>query len=81
MLANAAFLVGLSRWLAAQDQLWTWRLSFERAEHGLYPATQYGLAAELTWPFGPDGRQRTLPPQHWFPNCCRPRGRGWWVAA
>jgi hypothetical protein len=50
MLANAAFLIGLSRWLAAQDQRWTYRLSFERAEHGFYRAAQHGLAAELTWP-------------------------------
>src|SRR6266536_1046928 len=32
MLANAAFLVGLSRWLAEQDDRWTRTLSFERAE-------------------------------------------------
>jgi hypothetical protein len=61
MLANAAFLIGLSRWLAAQDQRWTYRLSFERAEHGFYRAAQHGLAAELTWPFGDNGRLRTLP--------------------
>jgi hypothetical protein len=61
MLANAAFLIGLSHWLASQDERWTWRLSFERAEHGFYRAAQHGLAAELTWPFGDHGRLRTLP--------------------
>jgi hypothetical protein len=61
MLANAAFLIGLSGWLAGQEEGWTWRLSFERAEDGFYRAAQHGLAAELTWPFGPDGRLRTLP--------------------
>ena len=61
MLANAAFLVGLSRWLASQDERWTYRLSFERAEDGFYRAAQHGLAAELTWPFGGNGRLRTLP--------------------
>src|SRR5829696_4810340 len=61
MLANAAFLVGLSLWLAAQEERWTYRLSFERAEHGFYRAAQHGLAAELTWPFGDNGRLRTLP--------------------
>jgi hypothetical protein len=61
MLANAAFLIGLSRWLAEQDERWTYRLSFERAEHGFYRAAQHGLAAELTWPFGDHGRLRTLP--------------------
>ena len=60
MLANAAFLIGLSRWLAEQDGRWTWRLSFERAEDGFYRAAQHGLAAELTWPFGANGRLRTL---------------------
>jgi hypothetical protein len=61
MLANAAFLVGLSLWLAGQDQGWTRRLSFERAEHDFYRAAQHGLAAELTWPFGHGRRLRTLP--------------------
>src|SRR5512132_1206537 len=61
MLANAALLIGLSRWLAAQDQQWTYRLSFERAEHGFYRAAQHGLAAELTWPVGDNGWLRTLP--------------------
>jgi hypothetical protein len=61
MLANAAFLIGLSLWLAEQEERWTWRLSFERAEHGFYRAAQHGLAAQLTWPFGDHGRLRTLP--------------------
>jgi hypothetical protein len=61
MLANAALLVGLSRWLAEQHQQWTYTLSFERAEHGFYRAAQHGLAAELSWPFGDNGRLRTLP--------------------
>src|SRR5215207_5860106 len=68
MLANAAFLVGLSRWLAEQDGRWTYRLSFERAEHGFYRAAQHGLAAELTWPFGPDNRLRTLPAAELVPE-------------
>ena len=53
MLANAAFLIGLTLWLAGQDQRWTYALPFERADHGFYRAAQYGLAAELTWPSGP----------------------------
>jgi hypothetical protein len=53
MLANAAFLIGLTLWLAEQDQRWTYGLPFERADHGFYRAAQYGLAAELTWPSGP----------------------------
>jgi hypothetical protein len=61
MLANAAFLIGLSLWLAGQDQHWNRALSFERAEHDFYRAAQHGLAAELTWPFGHGRRPRTLP--------------------
>ena len=63
MLANAAFLIGLTLWLAAQDERWTYALPFERADHGFYRAAQHGLAAELSWPAwtsgaGPDGARR-----------------------
>ena len=60
MLANAAFLIGLSLWLARQDQQWTYDLPFERADHGFYRAAQHGLAAELSWPSRPGGRIRTV---------------------
>jgi hypothetical protein len=60
MLANAAFLIGLSLWLAGQDQRWTYMLSFERAEHSFYRAAQHGLAAQLSWPFGHAGQVRTV---------------------
>ena len=52
MLANAAFLIGLSLWLAGQDPQWTYQLPFERAEHNFYRAAQHGLAAALSWPLG-----------------------------
>ena len=68
MLANAALLVGLSLWLAGQDWPWTYTLSFERAEHGFYRAAQDGLAAELSWPFGPGGRLTTLPAAELVPQ-------------
>jgi hypothetical protein len=60
MLANAAFLIGLSLWLAAQDQRWTYALPFERADHGFYRAAQQGLSARLTWPTGHRDQIRTL---------------------
>lgn len=60
MLANAAFLIGLSLWLAGQDQQWTYALSFERADHGFYRAAQHGLSAQLSWPVGRD-QIRTIP--------------------
>ncbi len=52
MLANAAFLIGLSLWMAGQDQQWTYALPFERADHGFYRAAQQGLSAQLSWPAG-----------------------------
>ena len=61
MLASAAFLIGLTLWLAAQDQQWTRALPFERAEHGFYRAAQHGLAAQLSWPSGRGSEMRTLP--------------------
>jgi gamma-glutamyl:cysteine ligase YbdK (ATP-grasp superfamily) len=61
MLANAAFLIGLSLWLADQDQQWTYALPFERADHGFYRAAQQGLSAQLSWPAGHRDQMRTLP--------------------
>jgi len=61
MLANAAFLVGLSLWLAAQDQQWTYALPFERADHSFYRAAQHGLSAQLSWPAGHRDQMRTVP--------------------
>src|SRR6516225_5713374 len=60
MLANAAFLIGLTLWLAAQDERWTYALPFERADHGFYRAAQHGLAAELSWPAWAGDRVRTV---------------------
>jgi hypothetical protein len=61
MLANAAFLIGLSLWLADQDPRWTYALPFERADHGFYRAAQQGLSARLSWPAGHRDRMQTLP--------------------
>ncbi len=61
MLANAAFLIGLSLWVAGQDQQWTYALPFERADHGFYRAAQHGLSAQLTWPTGHRDQIRTVP--------------------
>ena len=70
MLANAAFLIGLTLWLAGRDERWTYAIPFERAEHGFYRAAQHGLAAELSWPADRgDGFGRSPPPS-WCPNCC-----------
>ncbi len=60
MLANAAFLIGLSLWLAEQDQRWTYALPFERADHSFYRAAQQGLSARLNWPAEHRDQMRTL---------------------
>jgi hypothetical protein len=60
MLANAAFLIGLSLWLAGQDQQWTYAVPFERADHNFYRAAQHGLSAQLTWPAGRRDQTRTV---------------------
>jgi hypothetical protein len=61
MLANSAYLIGLSLWLAGQDQQWTYALPFERADHGFHRAAQHGLSAQLSWPAWHRDQIRTLP--------------------
>jgi len=68
MLANAAFLIGLTLWLAGQDERWTYALPFERADHGFYRAAQQGLAAELSWPAWAPDRVRTVPAADLIPE-------------
>ena len=54
MLANAAFLLGLTLALAPDAEDWTERLLFARAHANFYEAARLGLEAELSWP-GPGG--------------------------
>jgi gamma-glutamyl:cysteine ligase YbdK (ATP-grasp superfamily) len=61
MLANAAFLVGLTLTLAGDADTLTRRFAFQQAHHNFYRAAQFGLGAELAWPLDPAGRARTLP--------------------
>jgi hypothetical protein len=55
MLANAAFLLGLTLALAPTADDWTATLLFARAHANFYDAARLGLEAELEWPV-PDGR-------------------------
>jgi hypothetical protein len=57
MLANAAFLIGLTLAAAEDAHEWTRTLLFARAHANFYEAARYGLEAELEWP-GADGRPR-----------------------
>jgi hypothetical protein len=68
MMANAAFLIGLSLWLAGQDQRWTYALPFERADHGFHRAAQQGLSARLNWPAGHRDQTRTVPAAKLIPE-------------
>jgi len=61
MLANAAFLLGLTLALAGDAGTLVRRFAFQQAHHNFYRAAQFGLGAELAWPLGPDGRARTVP--------------------
>jgi gamma-glutamyl:cysteine ligase YbdK (ATP-grasp superfamily) len=61
MLANAAFLLGLSLALAHDADTWTRSLLFARAHASFYQAARLGLEAELVWPLGPDGRPERVP--------------------
>jgi hypothetical protein len=60
MLANAAFLLGLTLALAPGAATTTRRFAFQQAHHNFYRAAQFGLAAELAWPLEPSGRPRIL---------------------
>jgi gamma-glutamyl:cysteine ligase YbdK (ATP-grasp superfamily) len=53
MLANTAFLVGLSLGLAPQVEAFTAALPFEQARQNFYRAAQSGLDANIAWPDGP----------------------------
>ena len=61
MLANTAFLVGLTLGLAADADAWTGGIPFERVEHNFYRAAQQGLDATLAWTDGPGGKPIELP--------------------
>ncbi len=76
MMANAAFLIGLSLWLAGQDQEWTYALPFERVDHNLYRAAQHGLSARLSWPSGHRDQTRTLPAAELVPELVPLAGQG-----
>ncbi|HEY8556599.1 MAG TPA: glutamate--cysteine ligase, partial [Actinomycetes bacterium] len=61
MLANAAFLVGLTLALAPDADAFIRRVAFQQVHHNFYRAGQLGLGAELAWPLGPGGQVRAVP--------------------
>jgi hypothetical protein len=60
MLANAAFVIGLSLWLAGRDERWTYVVSFERADESFHQAAQHGLSAQISWPAMGHDRMRVV---------------------
>lgn len=76
MLANAAFLIGLSLWLASQDPWWTYALPFERADDGFYRAAQHGPAAQLSWPTWQRDQARTAAAADLVPGLLPPARQG-----
>jgi hypothetical protein len=50
MMANAAFLLGLTLALAPDAEEWTKKLLFARVHANFYDAARLGLEAELEWP-------------------------------
>jgi len=50
MMANAAFLLGLTLALREEIPWMLFAMPFEHAQHNFYRAAQQGLAAELLWP-------------------------------
>ena len=61
MLANAAFLLGLTLALATDAPTLVRRFAFQQAHHNFYRAAQSGLGAQLAWPPAGGGRVRSLP--------------------
>jgi hypothetical protein len=61
MVANTAFLLGLTLALAPDAPTLVRRFAFQQAHHNFYRAAQFGLGAELAWPPDRDGRTRSLP--------------------
>jgi gamma-glutamyl:cysteine ligase YbdK (ATP-grasp superfamily) len=68
MLANAAFLLGLTLALAVDAGRWVPRVAFQQAHHNFYRAAQLGLEAELAWPLESEGRTQAVPAAELVPR-------------
>jgi hypothetical protein len=61
MLANAAFMVGLTLAVAPDADALVRRVAFRQAHRNFYRAAQLGLRAGLAWPLDSGGRVRIVP--------------------
>lgn len=68
MLANTAFLIGLSLGLAPHMKSLCTRLDFDAAHHNFYRAAQSGLDARFDWPVDLDGPIRSVSAQALIPS-------------
>ncbi|CAN5791283.1 hypothetical protein BH23ACT10_BH23ACT10_30810 [soil metagenome] len=58
MVANGAFILGLTLAISDDAAAWTSMLSFDQARENFYRAAEHGLEAQLLSPFGDDGMER-----------------------
>jgi hypothetical protein len=68
LLANTAFLIGLSLGLAPAMEEIQSNFEFDRAHHNFYRAAQSGLEAQLDWPAMLGGSERPMTAQRLFPK-------------
>lgn len=68
MLANAAFLIGLTLGLAPEAEGWVRGVPFEQARTSFYRAAQHGLAAEIAWPPEPGAPPEPVPAKELVPR-------------
>jgi hypothetical protein len=61
MLANSAFLVGLTLAMAPHMDTFAHRVAFQQARRNFYRAARSGLRSVLSWPLDPSGQVQILP--------------------
>jgi hypothetical protein len=76
MLANAAFLIGLTLGLATEVDWMLPSLPFEHAHRNFYRAAQHGLAAPLLWPAREAPSPRCIPAAELVPQLVPVARRG-----
>ena len=76
MLANAAFILGLTLDLAPEMGELLPGFPFDCAERNFYRAAQQGLAAELLWPVDPGAPPQPVPARDLLPSLIERAQRG-----
>lgn len=76
MLANTAFLLGLTLTLAKDAPSWSRTFEFRQAHRNFYRAAKQGLDAALRWPLGCNGQPETLAARDLAPQLLADARRG-----